>query len=106
MLYRYKMLVTYTEIGMSQIQNTVRRAAEFRQTAAQMGVSVEDLHWTLGSYDAIITVSSEDEESILALATYLSRRGYVRTQLLRAYTDEEFARFLDKMPQGSIELDG
>lgn len=106
MLYRYKMLVTYTEIGMSQIQNTVRRAAEFRQTAAQMGVTVEEMHWTLGSYDAIVTLSCEDEESILALATFISRQGYVRAQLLRAYTDEEFARFLTKMPKGPIELDG
>ena len=106
MLYRYKMLVTYTEIGMSQIQNTVRRAAEFKQTAAQMGVTVEEMHWTLGLYDAIVTVACEDEESILALATFVSRQGYVRTQLLRAYTDEEFGRFLAKMPKGPIELDG
>ncbi|MFO0848477.1 MAG: GYD domain-containing protein [Gemmataceae bacterium] len=106
MLYRYKMLVTFTEIGISQIQNTVKRAAEFRQAAAEVGVTVEDVYWTLGQFDAVVTLSSEDEESILALVTYLGKQGYVRANLLRAYTEEEFAGFLARMPKGAIELDG
>lgn len=42
-MVRYTLLIRYTEIGISQIQNTVARAALFRQTAAAMGVTIDSL---------------------------------------------------------------
>lgn len=102
---RYKLLITYTEIGVSQIQNTVARAAAFKQNAAAMGVTVEDVCWTLGEFDGLITLAAKDEEAIVALATDLARKGYVRTCLLRAYTEDEFARILKRMPSAPVDLD-
>jgi uncharacterized protein with GYD domain len=102
---RYKLLVKYTEIGASQIQNTLARSAAFKQAAAAMGVLVEDLFWTLGEYDAILTLASEDEEKIVALVVEQSRRGFVRPVLLRAFTEDEFARILKKLPSAPVDLD-
>jgi uncharacterized protein with GYD domain len=104
-MVRYKLLVKYTEIGAAQIQNTVARSAAFKQAAAAMGVFVEDLFWTLGEYDAILTLASEDEETIVALVVEQSRRGFVRTVLLRAFTEDEFARILTKLPSAPVDLD-
>lgn len=104
-MYRYKLLIKYTEIGVSQIQNTVSRAVAFRHAAEVLGVTVEDLCWTLGEYDGVITLACREEEKIIALVTDLARRGYVRTHLLRAYTEAEFETILKKMPSAAIDLD-
>jgi uncharacterized protein with GYD domain len=105
-MVRYVMLITYTEVGASQIQNTTRRAQMFQTVAEQMGVRVESLVWTLGEYDAIAHISADDEDVAIALSAYLARQGYVRARMLRALSEEEFARVLSKMPGAPIELDG
>ena len=104
-MVRYTLLIRYTEIGISQIQNTVSRAAVFRQTAAAMGVTVESLLWTLGEFDGVIQLSAGDESNVVALVTELARRGYVRTHLLRAYTEDEFSAVLKRMPSAPVDLD-
>ena len=104
-MMRYVMLVSYTEVGASQIQNTTHRAQMFQQVADRMGVRVESLFWTLGEFDAVATVSTEDEAKAVALFTYLAKQGYVRTRVLRAFSEQEFARMLAQMPGGPIDLD-
>lgn len=105
-MVRYVMLITYTEVGASQIQNTTRRAQMFHAVAEQMGVRVESLVWTLGEYDAVAHIRADEEDVAIALSAHLARQGYVRARLLRALTEEEFARVLAKMPGAPIELDG
>ena len=104
-MVRFKLLITYTEIGVSQIQNTVARAAAFRHDAAAMGVTVEDVCWTLGAFDGVLTLSAAEEEKVIALVTDLARKGYVRTQLLRAFTKGEFEHILEMMPSATVDLD-
>lgn len=104
-MVRYTLLLRYTEIGISQIQNTVARAATFRQTAEGMGVSVDSILWTLGEFDGVIMLSAAEEANVVALVTELARRGYVRTHLLRAYTEHEFSDVLNRMPSAPLDLD-
>lgn len=104
-MFRYTLLFKFTEIGATQIQHTTTRAAGFRQTAAAMGVAVDHLYWTLGEYDGIVTVSCPDEGRLVALVMELERKGYVRTCLLRAYTEAEFEGVLRQMPSAPVDLD-
>jgi uncharacterized protein with GYD domain len=104
-MVRYVMLVSYTEVGASQIQNTTRRAQMFQQVADRLRVRVESLYWTLGECDAVATISAEDEGMAVALSTFLAKQGYVRARLLRAFTEQEFGQMLAQMPSGPIDLD-
>lgn len=104
-MVRYTLLFKYTEIGASQVHNTLARAALFRQTAAALGVTVESMVWTLGEYDGVIALAAADEPSVVALAAELARRGYVRTHLLRAFTEGEMAAVIARMPSAPVDLD-
>ena len=104
-MVRYVMLISYTEVGASQIQNTTRRAQMFQAVADEMGVRVESLFWTLGEHDAVATVAAPDEGTAVALSAFLARQGYVRARMLRAFTESEFAGFLDRM-SGLGQLSG
>ncbi len=104
-MVRFVMLTTFTEVGASQIQDTTRRAQMVSERAAAMGVTVETLLWTLGEIDAVVILSAPDEGSVVALSTFLAKQGYVRSRLLRAFTEAEFATILNRMPGGTITLD-
>lgn len=104
-MVRYILLVKYTQAGISQIQNTVARAADFQATAAGMGVMVESQLWTLGEYDGVLTLASDDENKVIAVTTHLAKKGYVRTHLMKAYSEEEFAHVLALMPANPVTVD-
>jgi uncharacterized protein with GYD domain len=103
---RFMLLVKYTETGAAQIQNATRRAEWFRKWASQLNVTVETILWVLGEWDVFVHVSSTDEANIVALAAHMSRQGFVRTQLVRAYTEEEFQGILKRMPRFEAEQPG
>jgi uncharacterized protein with GYD domain len=92
------MLVKYTETGVAQIQNSTRRAEWFRKWAGQLGVTVESMYWLLGEYDVVVTVTAKESAPIVALSAHMHRQGFVRTELVRAYTEDEFQTILKLMP--------
>ncbi len=104
-MVRYVVLAEFTEIGASQIQDTTRRAQMIAEVAKSLNVAVETLYWTLGEHDAVLIVSSADEGNVIAFSTYLAKQGYVRTRLMRAFTESEFADILKRMPGSTVELD-
>ena len=104
-MVRYVVLAEFTEVGASQIQNTTRRAQMLAEVARSLDVIVETLYWTLGEVDAVMVVSSANEENVVALSTYLAKQGYVRTRMMRAFTEGEFADILKRMPGHGVELE-
>ena len=100
-MVRYILLVKYTDRGIAQIRDTTSRAADFQAAAAAMGVMVESQLWTLGEYDGVLTLVSDDENKVIAITTYLAQKGFVRTCLMKAYSEAEFADILALMPTAS-----
>ncbi len=94
-MIRYLVLIKFTDKGASQIQSSTSRAHEFNQIASKHGVTVEGQFWTIGSIDGAVILHSESEEKILRVLAELSASGYVRTQSIRAYTDQEFEKILN-----------
>lgn len=99
-MVRYILLVNYTQAGIAQIHDTTTRAADFQRAAAAMGVMVESQLWTLGAYDGVLSLVSDDENKVIAITTHLAQKGFVRTCLLKAYSEAEFADVLALMPAG------
>ena len=97
-MVRYLMLVKYTETGVAQIHNATRRAEWFRKWAGQLGVLVESMYWLVGEYDAVVIATARESAPIVALMAHMHRQGFVRTQLIRAYAEDEFQTILRLMP--------
>lgn len=89
-------LITETQEGERNIHNTVARADRFREEAAEFGVTVKDLYWTLGGFDGVLVLDAPDEETAAALLFRLKTEGNVRTQTLRAFDGNEMEAILSK----------
>lgn len=89
-MVRYVVLTEFTEKGAQSIKQSTSRAHAFARAAAKSGVTIENHFWTLGRYDGVLILSGQKEEQVIHCLALLSAAGFVRTESLRAFNDEEF----------------
>jgi uncharacterized protein with GYD domain len=94
----YVALVNFTDQGMRQIKQTTERAKSLVKAAANLGVQVKEIYWTMGSYDALFIADAPDDEAVTSLALSMGSLGNIRTQTMRAYGAEEMSRILARVP--------
>jgi len=93
----YIMLANFTEQGIRNVKDSVKRAETFRELAKGAGVTVKDLYWTLGQYDIVAIADAQDEMTVTALGLTLAKAGNVRTQTLRAFSATDMTKILAKV---------
>jgi uncharacterized protein with GYD domain len=93
---RFVTLASWTEHGINDYRETVRRSQAADGMAAKVGGKIVDLNWTVGPYDLVFVSEFPDDESYTAFALALSALGNVRTTSMRAYTAEEMQAIIDK----------
>lgn len=93
----YVMLANFTEQGIRDVKDTVKRAEAFKETAKAAGVTINDVYWTLGEYDIVVTAEAHNEMAVTALGLTLAKAGNVRTQTLRAFPAKEMSEILGKV---------
>jgi uncharacterized protein with GYD domain len=94
---KYVTLVSWTEQGVKNAQETTRRAREFRSDVERRGGKVLGLYWTQGRYDIVATVDFPDEQTAMAELLALGRVGNVRTETLRAFDENEMEQIIRKI---------
>ncbi len=92
---RFVSLVSFTEQGIRDIKNSIKRAERFKKLAAKHKVKVREIHWTMGKYDIVVTFDAPSDVAMSALTLDNAQLGNVRTETFRAYTREEFAEVLN-----------
>jgi uncharacterized protein with GYD domain len=93
----YVLLANFTEQGIRNINDTVKRVNTFKQMAKSKGATVKEVYWTLGQYDTINVVEAPDEMTAVAVSASLAKLGNVRVQTLRAFTEAEANNILSKI---------
>ena len=63
----YIALVNYTDQGVRQIRQTTERAKALINAAANLGVKIKDIYWTMGAFDAVFIAEAPDDDSVMAL---------------------------------------
>jgi uncharacterized protein with GYD domain len=92
----YIAMVNWTDQGIKGLHESPGRAAAFKQLATELGCTVHGLFFTMGRYDIAARIEAPDDETVSALMLQLGQRGNVRSETMRAFTEEEFAAVLRK----------
>jgi uncharacterized protein with GYD domain len=98
----YIALVNFTDQGIRQIRHTTERAKALINAAANLGVKIKDIYWTLGAFDAVVTAEADDDQAVMAFTASISSLGNIRTQTLRAFSAAEMSKILDRVPAGNF----
>jgi uncharacterized protein with GYD domain len=81
----YITLIRYTEQGVKTFTDLSQRLEETKAA----GEKLLGYYLTMGQYDAVAISEAPDDHTIAKLALAAGARGNVRTETMRAFTDEE-----------------
>ena len=91
-------LVNFTQQGVRDFKASPDRAGKFRSMAEKAGVTVKDVYWTMGAYDAVVIMEAPDDETAVSVMLGLASLGNVRTQTLRAFDSSQIKQIISKAP--------
>ena len=87
----FVILGTYTDQGVSSIKDLPARLAAAQQAVQDAGGRMICFYLTMGEYDFMSVVELPDAETAAQFEIQTSLLGNVRTQTMRAFTEEEAA---------------
>jgi uncharacterized protein with GYD domain len=87
-----------TEQGIREIKNAPEQIAQMRKAAEAMGGKILAFYLTLGDYDFVGIAEWPNDEMAMAFLLQLNALGGVKTTTLKAFTLDEFARIVQKLP--------
>lgn len=90
-------LINFTDQGIRNVKESPQRYETFRAMAEKLGVKINSIYYTVGSYDLVVVVEGSDEAATAALLK-VGSLGNVRTQTLRAFSLEDMKGIIAKMP--------
>jgi len=91
----YVTLYNFTDQGLKNIKDTVKRTEAAKKAAEAMGIQVKEIVWTQGQYDLIVITEASDEVKASAFGLNTIKLGNVRGQTLRAFTAAEMGKILE-----------
>jgi len=86
---RYISLIQFTEQGIRNVKDTVKRGDAAIAEAEKMGMKIIEEFWTMGAYDVVVMFDAPDDETVSAFLLKIGSMGNVRGQTLRAFRKEE-----------------
>ena len=95
----YVLLMKLTEQGGKNIKEAPGRVEAGIKAWEALGGKMTSFFVVMGEYDYVTIGEFPSDEVATAFALALGSRGNVRTTSLRAFTKEEFAEIVKKLPK-------
>jgi uncharacterized protein with GYD domain len=94
----YVTLIKYTDQGLKTFENLPARLDDTRSYGEALGANLVAFYLTMGRYDAVVVSEAPDDETVAKLALAAGVRGNVKTETLRAFTEDEARRIAAELP--------
>ncbi|MCI0416408.1 GYD domain-containing protein [bacterium] len=90
----YILLLHYTEQGIKNIKDSPSRLDGVRKLFQDHGAKLKDFFLVTGQYDAVSICEAPNDEAFAKLALTIAAKGNVRTETLRAFTEDEYRKIV------------
>ncbi len=94
----YMMLVMLTGQGVRNIKSSPTRVDTAKEIFWGMGAKVKEAYLLMGRYDMAFVVESPSYETVAKAALILDSLGSMRTETLRAFTEDEYRKIIADIP--------
>ena len=94
----YITLYNLTDQGIKNIKEWPERYEKAIKSAEAMGAKIIGFYSVMGEYDYVTISEFPNDEAAMAFALSVGSRGNVRTTTLKAFTKEEYAGVVGKLP--------
>ncbi len=93
----YISLIQFTEQGIRNVKDTVKRGDAAIGEAEKMGMKIIEEFWTMGAYDVVVMFDAPNDETMSAFLLKIGSMGNVKSQTLRAFRKQEMEGVLAKL---------
>lgn len=94
----YIILGSYTQEGIAKIKEGPARVEAARKAVEAAGGKFLAWYLTMGRYDFVAITQAADARTAAAVLLSIGAQGNVRTETLRAFTEEEFKGVVSSLP--------
>jgi len=94
----YVILMKLTERGIQDIKNAPARVDAGIKALEAMGGKLIAFYMVMGEYDYVGIGEAPNDETVAAFLLGLGLQGNVRTTTLKAFSRDEFAEIVKKLP--------
>ena len=94
----YILLLQYTHQGITKIKESPARSEAAKKLFKSMGGEMKEIYLTAGQYDLVIIAEAPDDETMARICLAAGSLGNVRTQTLRAFTEEQYVKIIKSLP--------
>ncbi|MEM2876115.1 MAG: GYD domain-containing protein, partial [Candidatus Bathyarchaeia archaeon] len=94
----YVCLMKLTDQGIKEIKKAPQRIEEAIKNLEAMGGKLIGFYTVMGEYDYVGIAEAPNDETAMAFLLGLGSTGTVRTVTLKAFTKEQLAAMVKKLP--------
>ena len=94
----YVVLMKLTDQRIKDIKNAPQRVEANAKAMEAIGGKMTGFYLTMGEYDYVAIAEMPSDEVGMTFLLGLGAAGNVKTNSMRAYTREQFAEFVKKLP--------
>jgi uncharacterized protein with GYD domain len=92
----YISLISFTEQGIKNFRDSVRRAEDARGLIEKNGGQLRQIFWTLGEYDLVSVADFPDDETATAVLLQIGALGNIRTKTMKAFNAEQMSAIIQR----------
>jgi uncharacterized protein with GYD domain len=94
----YISLIRFTQKGMETIKEGPKRLEAAKQRFRAAGGELKAFYLVTGQYDAVAITELPNDEAVARVALGSGAMGNVRTETLRAFSEEEYRKIIAALP--------
>jgi uncharacterized protein with GYD domain len=91
-------LLHFTQQGVEKIKESPLRLDAAKAAVKAAGGEIKAYYLTMGQYDALVISEAPNDEAYAKTILAIASTGAVRTETLRAFTEEEYRKIIAAMP--------
>jgi uncharacterized protein with GYD domain len=93
----YINLTSWTDQGIKNIKEAPQRIDAFKKAIEAVGGKLLGFYLTMGRYDIVTIVDAPNDEAYANIALGTGSKGSIRTETMKAFTEEQFRDILTKL---------
>jgi uncharacterized protein with GYD domain len=94
----YITLINWTQKGIENVKESPDRLDAAKQAFRAAGAELKEFYLVTGRYDVVIVAEAPNAETVAKLALAIGSQGAIRTETLRAFTEDEYRKIVAALP--------
>jgi uncharacterized protein with GYD domain len=94
----YLTLARWTQQGIEKVKESPARLDAFKRLVKSAGGEVKGFYMVTGQYDLVVISEAPNDEVMAKVALATGSKGGIKTETLRAFTEDEYRKIIASLP--------